>query len=84
MYLIKDDRTGKADKVRHFYYNETEVDAQRVAGESPKYIETHFYPDGTVQVRLTEHGSDPLLALNEKRTDKSYFPRCKDDKNPDE
>jgi hypothetical protein len=84
VYLIKDDRTGKADKVRHYYYKETEVDVQRVPGEIPKYIETHFYADGTVRVRLAEHGSAPLLALNEKRPDKSHFPKCKDDKKPEE
>jgi hypothetical protein len=84
IFLIKDDRTGKADKVRHFYYKESEVEVQPVVGEKPNYIETHFFPNGTVQVRLTEHGSDPLLALDEMRPDKSYFPKCEHDKNPEE
>jgi hypothetical protein len=84
VYLIKDDRTGAADKVRHFYYREVEVNVGRVPGQNPKYIESHFYPDGSVYVLLTEHSSKPLLDLNDKRPDKSYFPRCKDDKEPDD
>jgi hypothetical protein len=83
-YLIKDDRTGAADEVRHFYYKEAEVDVHRVVGENPRYIETHFYPDGTVKVQLTEHGSRPRFVLDENRPDKSTFSRCKDDKKPEE
>jgi hypothetical protein len=83
-YLIKDDRTGEADSVRHFYYKEAEVNVRREAGTKPKYIETHFYPDGTVQVQLVEHRSKSRLLLDGNRPDKSTFPRCKDDKKPEE
>lgn len=83
-YLIKDDRTGEADKVRYFYYKEAEVEVLHRDGGDPQYIETHFFPDGSVKVQLTESMSRPILDLDRKRPDKSLFPRCKDDKNPEE
>jgi hypothetical protein len=83
-YLIRDDRSGEADSVRHFYHNEVEVVVQRDASINPKYLETHFYPDGTVQVQLVEHKSQPRLLLNGNRPDKSLFPKCKNDKKPEE
>lgn len=84
IFLIKDDRTGKADKVRHYYYKEKEVDLHSVDGGTPGYIETHFYPDGSVQVQSREHISSPRMQLDEKRPDQSSFERCKDDKEPEE
>jgi hypothetical protein len=84
IYLIKDDRTGKADKVRHYYYKEAEVDVQRADSGTPGYIETHFYPDGTVQVATTDYFSEPRLALDPKRVDQSLFPRCENDEKPEE
>lgn len=84
IYVESNPRTGATARLRHFYYKEAEVDVQRVIGEKPNYIETHFYPDGSVQVLLTENASEPRLALDERRLDQSSFPRCRDDKNPEE
>lgn len=84
LYIIRNDRTGVVDKVRHYYYKEAEVDVQRADGGTPGYIETHFYPDGTVQVITTENFSDPRLTLDSKRLDKSSFPRCKNDEEPED
>jgi hypothetical protein len=84
LYLIRNPVTGAADNVRHYYFKESEIDVQRVLDESPNYLETHFYPNGSVRVRLVENISDPLFELPENRTEKSYFPGCKDDKNPEE
>jgi hypothetical protein len=50
-----------------------EVNAQRIASGNPSYIETNFYPDGSVRVLLTDKESDPLLILDEKRMDKYFF-----------
>lgn len=83
-YLVKDESTGRSDKVRYYYYKETVVEVQRSYRIEPAYIEAHFFPNGLVQVRLTDRGSSPLLALSERRRDKSYFPQCKNDRNPDE
>jgi hypothetical protein len=84
IYLMRDDRTGKADKVRHYYYKEAEVEVQRADSGAPGYIETHFYPDGTVQVATTDYFSEPRLALDPKRVDQSLFPRCENDEKPEE
>lgn len=84
LYFMRNDRTGATDWVRHFYYKEAEVDLQRADSGTPGYIETHFYPDGTVQVRATAYFSDPVLKLDPKRSDKSYFPKCKDNEKPQE
>lgn len=83
-YSVKDEETGRSDKVRYYYYKEAVVEVQRIYETEPAYIEAHFFPNGSVQVRLTDHGSNPLLALSERRRDKSYFPQCKNDRNPDE
>lgn len=82
IYLMKNDRTGATARVRHYYYKEAEVDLQRADSGTPGYIETHFYPDGTVHVRSTDNFSSPELNLDPKRVDKSQFPRCKDDEEP--
>jgi hypothetical protein len=83
-YVESNPRTGASAEVRHFYFKEAEVDVQRLADDQPAQIETHFYPDGTVRVLLTTDESIPRMALNDKRPDKSLFPRCKDDKKPEE
>lgn len=80
-YLIKD-YSGGADEVRHFFYRETEVNVIIPSGKNLAYIESHFYPDGRVEVRLTENVSLPTLALNKKRPDNSSFPWCTDGKKP--
>jgi hypothetical protein len=82
-YLLRNERTGAVAELRHFYYKEADVDVLRIGGGAPGYIETHFYPEGSVQVRLTDHFSSPLLKLDPKRTDKSSFPKCKDDEKPE-
>lgn len=84
IYLIRDNSTGEADKIRHYYYKEVETDVQPPVGVLSRYVETHFYPDGSVQVLLTKNMSSPRLVLDERRPDKSSFPRCKDDEKPEE
>ena len=76
--LERSPTTGATGERRILSYKETYVDVQLTTKETPNYIETHFYPDGTVQVKLTEAMSNPLLALDGKRLDKSNFPKCKD------
>lgn len=84
VYLMKNDRTGAADWVRHYYYKEMEVDLQRADSGTPGYVETHFYPDGTVRVFSTDYFSAPRFILDPKRVDKSSFPKCKDNEKPKE
>lgn len=82
-YVVRDPKTGATEEVKHFYYKEAEVAVQDIAKDNAGFIETHFYPDGSVKVLLTEAESDPLLLLDEKRADKSSFPRCKNDEKPE-
>lgn len=84
VYFVKNDRTGASEWVRHYYYREMEVDLQRADSGTPRYVETHFYPDGTVQVFSTDYFSAPRLILDPKRVDKSSFPKCKDNEKPEE
>lgn len=84
VYFMKNDRTGASEWVRHYYYKEMEVDLQRADSGTPGYVETHFYPDGSVKVRSTDYFSDPLINLNPKRADKSSFPKCKNNEKPEE
>lgn len=54
IYFMRNDRTSATAWVRQYYYKEAEVELQRADTGSPRYIQTHFYPDGTVQVRTTD------------------------------
>lgn len=81
-YLIKD-LDGNSEAARHFFYREEEVSVTIPPGKTIAYLETHFYPNGRPQVRLTEYSSLPALALDKKRPDRSLFPRCKDDQHPE-
>lgn len=81
-YLIKD-FDGKAETARHFFYREEEVSVTIPLGKTIAYLETHFYPNGRPQVKLSEYSSLPALALDKKRPDRSLFPRCKNDQQPE-
>lgn len=82
-YLVKSMITGRAHEYTHDFYKEADVEIYPVAGINPSHLESHFYPDGSVQLQLTEHLSLPRLSLDEKRPDQSKFPRCKNDKKPE-
>lgn len=73
-------QTGATVETKRFAYKEIELEVKRVPGLNPNFIETHFYPDGTVQVDLTERISDPRLSLQARRPDKSNFSDCKNGK----
>lgn len=81
-YLMRDS-DGKTEEVRHFFYRKEEVNVIIPSGKAVAYLETHFYPNGRPQVRVTEHMSLPALALDKKRPDRSHFPRCKNDQKPE-
>lgn len=81
-YIVKSPRTGETQELRHYYYKESNVDVERIQGDDPAYLETHFYPNGVIRVRLTSTISDPQLTLDESRVDQSTFPRCENDEKP--
>jgi hypothetical protein len=82
-YLVKSTITGRKREYTHHFYREAYVEVPRPERINPSHLESHFYPNGSVQVKLTEHMSLPRMSLNEKRPDQSQFPRCKDDKKPE-
>lgn len=74
--------TGSTQRISHHFFKEAYVKVHRPKSIKPTHLETHFYPDGSVVVQLTDDMSLPLLSLNESRPDKSKFPKCKNDKKP--
>lgn len=82
-YLMRSAFTGATQRMSHYFFKEEYVEVPRPKGIKPSHLETHFYPNGSVVVRLTDDMSFPLLSLNEARPDKSKFPKCKNDKKPD-
>lgn len=66
----------------HKIYKKLEVDVDPKIPPDPKHLEVHFYPDGTVQVALTEEESPPRLVLSKEREDKSPYPLCPGNKEP--
>lgn len=82
-YMMKSSITGRTQKLVHDFYKEEYVEVRRPKGMRPRHLESHFYPDGSVMVLLTDNMSLPRLSLSEARPDKSKFQRCKDDKKPE-
>lgn len=82
-YLMRSERTGNTQRIYHYFYKEEYVEVPPPKGIKPSHLESHFYPDGSVRVMLTADMSLPRLSLNESRSDKSKFPKCKNDKKPE-
>ena len=82
-YLMRSDFTGSTQRVTHYFFKEEYVEVHRAKGIKPSHLESHFYPDGSVLVLLTDDMSLPRLSLSESRPNKSKFTKCKNDKKPD-
>lgn len=82
-YLMRSEFTGSTQRVAHYFYKEAYVQVRRPKTIKPTHLESHFYPDGSVVVLLTDDLSLPRLSLSESRPNKSQFPKCKDDKKPE-
>jgi hypothetical protein len=81
-YLMNSERSGTTQRLSNYFYKEEYIEVPRPEGIKPRHLESHFYPDGSVVVRLTYDMSTPRLSLSESRPDKSKFPKCENDKNP--
>lgn len=68
----------------HAFYKERKVIVAENASGKAEYMEVHFYPDDSIQVAVTSEQSMPRLSLNKERSDTSKFPRCPNDKKPEE
>lgn len=79
-------RSGNSPEVNpdnvHSFFKEAEIMLDEPVPADPKYVETHFYPDGAVRVALSADVSPPRLKLDQRREIKTAFPRCPDDKKP--
>jgi hypothetical protein len=82
-YTEKGPITGKTEVLHHYLYKEEYVKVTLPATGKPNHLETHFYPDGSVQVQITEEISLPRLKLNEDRGEKLNFPKCSNDQKPE-
>jgi hypothetical protein len=82
VYVEKNPINGNAVKNIHYYYKQAELTIPNPHAVDPKHLETHFYPDGSVQVRITDEMSFPRLSLREDRLKNIEFPRCKNDEKP--
>lgn len=80
-YLVRNS-SGELDKVRHKFHKEKFVYLEPTSLANPRYLETHFFPDGTIKLQITEDISLPKLKLSDERPDQSKFPRCENDKEP--
>lgn len=69
----------------HPLFKEQEVQVEVLASATDaKYMEVHFYPDGSVKAAVTATISPPRLLLEEQREDLSRYPRCPNDRKPQE
>ena len=80
-------RSSTSDEVYdrlHSFYTEKKIIVVEKATASAKYMEIHFYPDGSVQAAVTASASPPRLKLSDERKDSSQYPRCPNDEKPAE
>lgn len=82
-YTENNSITGKAEELYHYLYKEEYVKAARPAGIKRNHLEAHFYPDGSVEVQITEEMSLPRLKLSEDRARKLNFPKCSNEQSPE-
>jgi hypothetical protein len=65
----------------HRFYKERTVAVEKLSIDKAKYIEVHFFPDGSIKARLTAEMSPPILSLPvEREADGS--PQCPNNKKP--
>jgi hypothetical protein len=81
-YRVRASDSDDVYQTLHSYYKEAEVAVDDRAGERARYMEVHFYPDGSVQVTATEQPSAPQVALSKAREDRTRYPRCPNDEKP--
>jgi hypothetical protein len=68
----------------HSIFSEMKVKLDLRIPERPQNLEVHFYPDGHIEAAITDVYSPPRLVLSKSRADRSEFPRCPDEKEPNQ
>lgn len=64
------------------YFKEREVVVDSDIPVDPQVLEIHFYPDGSLKAAISAGVSLPRLRLDPAREDKSDYPRCPNEKKP--
>lgn len=82
-YILRNDWTKETAELVHYFYKEREVKVARMKDGEPRYLETHFFADGSIQARITNSISDPQAVVRgASQGQKANFPRCKNDEKP--
>lgn len=81
-YFEVDPMNGNREELHHYTYREKYVKVARSIGVRANHLETHFFPDGSVQVHITEDMSLPRFRLSEDRAESLKFPPCKNGEKP--
>lgn len=80
-YLEKNS-SGRLVPARHYFFKDAMIDLDPAYFSDPSYLETHFYPDGSIKLKITESLSIPDVKLSAERRNESAYPRCENDKKP--
>lgn len=83
-YRVKSTISDEVFDHIHPYFKEAEILVEQPIEDNPKYVEIHFFPDGSIKAFITGSASLPRLKLPKERADRSPYPRCPDDKKPAE
>lgn len=65
-------------------FKEQDAPIEVLASSDAKYLEVHFYPDGSIKAAVTIGISSPRLSLSKQREDQTPYPRCPNDRKPAE
>ena len=61
-------------------FKEQDVELTGPVPKKPGYFEAHFYPDGHIEVAITETWSEPRLRLDPARKKPTYAESCEEPK----
>ena len=78
------DMFGRKNHQTYIFYRQVNVPVLITEPVHPRYFEVHFYPDGHIEAAITQHESPSRLLLNEDREDRSHYPKCPNDKKPEQ
>lgn len=82
-YFSKQSSLSKLTRDKfHLFYKEKEAPVEVLASTDAKYMEVHFYPDGSIRAAVTAEISSPRLNLDAQRDEQAFYPRCPDDREP--
>lgn len=82
-YNTTKDPSGQLLYETHYFFKEAMVELPKPIPARPNVLEVHFYPDGHVEVAITEDSSPPRLRLDERRANRKPYAQCPNDKRPE-